>query len=136
MPPCALSVLVTLCLARPVLCREPVAVTPFYSIRNVANSPFQSTARTPPQPTSTTTTTSTTPPTASHSPIEVLSFCNSPGRAPRSQLSPVQLTYLENDQVQYTCDEYISLKQYRKCVRGQWEGDTPICGKRSGLGPF
>ena len=61
--------------------------------------------------------------------IEAISFCNDPGRPFRSQISPIQRTYTEGETVQYTCDEFISLKQFRKCVRGKWEGDVPICGK-------
>ncbi|OTF72643.1 hypothetical protein BLA29_002684, partial [Euroglyphus maynei] len=60
--------------------------------------------------------------------IDVIAYCNDPGRPPKSQISPVQLTYVENEQVQYTCDEFISLKQYRKCLKGKWHGEMPLCG--------
>ncbi|XP_075680649.1 uncharacterized protein LOC113797336 isoform X2 [Dermatophagoides pteronyssinus] len=60
--------------------------------------------------------------------IEVIAYCKDPGRPPKSQISPVQLTYVEDEQVQYTCDEFISLKQYRKCLKGKWYGEMPLCG--------
>lgn len=61
--------------------------------------------------------------------IEIISYCNDPGRPTKSQISPVQLTYVEDEQVQYTCDEFISLKQYRKCSKGKWLNEMPLCGK-------
>ncbi|KAH9407645.1 hypothetical protein TYRP_012467, partial [Tyrophagus putrescentiae] len=60
--------------------------------------------------------------------IEIISFCNDPGKAYKSQISPVQLMYTDGESVVYTCDEFISLKQRRKCVHGKWEGETPVCG--------
>lgn len=60
--------------------------------------------------------------------IQVVSFCNGPGRPPKSQLTPNQLIYLGNEQVSYSCDNFISLKQYRKCIKGKWTGDFPLCG--------
>ncbi|KAJ6220775.1 hypothetical protein RDWZM_006587 [Blomia tropicalis] len=60
--------------------------------------------------------------------VEVSSYCNDPGQPFKSKYTPVQKIYTDGETVEYTCDEYISLKQYRKCVHGHWEGDTPICG--------
>lgn len=114
-------------------------VTPFYSIRNYINSPLSSiqwsgstrkgdsTSTTPPFTSATTGPISSTS-ESKKSQFEVLSFCNDPGRPYHSSISPVQLTYSENEQVMYTCDDFISLKQYKKCVKGQWQGDMPICG--------
>ena len=86
--------------------------------------------------TSTTTSTTTPPPPSTISTkkpisddIEITSFCNDPGKPAKSQISPVQLTYTDGDRVVYTCDNFISLKQYKKCIDGKWHGDTPICGK-------
>lgn len=61
--------------------------------------------------------------------IEIVSFCNDPGKAFKSQISPVQLMYTDGESVVYTCDEFISLKQRRKCVHGKWQGETPVCGE-------
>ncbi|KPM03130.1 hypothetical protein QR98_0015600 [Sarcoptes scabiei] len=63
-----------------------------------------------------------------HRLIEVNAACKDPGRPPQSVLSPLQSDYSENEQVVYTCNQFISLRQFRKCSKGKWEGDVPICG--------
>jgi len=59
----------------------------------------------------------------------VKGFCGHPGIPFRSQFSPIQNSYNEGETVLYTCDDYISLKQYRKCLNGKWTGLNAICGK-------
>jgi hypothetical protein len=61
--------------------------------------------------------------------ILVTGFCSDPGRPLRSQLSPHQITYSEEETIVYKCDDYISLKQFRKCVKGKWTGLNAVCGK-------
>ena len=83
--------------------------------------------------TSSTTTTTVAPAkiktTTSTTTTEIISYCNDPGRPTKSQISPVQVTYTEGETVVYSCDNFVSLKQYRKCVNGRWQGEIPICGK-------
>jgi hypothetical protein len=61
--------------------------------------------------------------------ISVTGFCGDPGRPLRSQLSPDQITYSEEEPIVYKCDDYISLKQFRKCVKGKWTARNAVCGK-------
>jgi hypothetical protein len=60
--------------------------------------------------------------------ILVSGFCSDPGRPFRSQLSPDQITYSEEETIVYKCDDYISLKQFRKCVKGKWTTPNAVCG--------
>lgn len=43
-------------------------------------------------------------------------------------MSPVQPIYRDGDQVEYACNNFISLKQHRKCWHGKWTGGMPVCG--------
>lgn len=61
--------------------------------------------------------------------IEVASFCQDPGLPFKSRLSPIQSYYVDGERVTYTCENFISLKQYRTCKKGEWVGEVPICGK-------
>ncbi|XP_054165096.1 uncharacterized protein LOC128962718 [Oppia nitens] len=56
-------------------------------------------------------------------------YCGDPGKPSKSELTPTQTIYSEGETVVYKCLDYISLKQYRKCVKGKWMGKHAVCGK-------
>ncbi|CAG2121984.1 unnamed protein product, partial [Medioppia subpectinata] len=60
--------------------------------------------------------------------ILVTGYCGDPGHPVKSQVSPAQSIYNEDENVVYKCDDYISFKQYRKCSKGQWMGKHAVCG--------
>jgi hypothetical protein len=55
--------------------------------------------------------------------------CGDPGRPVGSQVTPIQTIYNENDSIVYKCDDYITIKYTKKCVKGKWIGMDAICGK-------
>ena len=69
--------------------------------------------------------------TLSATDLVVKGLCGDPGMPERSTLSSQQNTYNENETVVYRCDEFISLGQSRKCVRGKWRGKSAVCGMSS-----
>ncbi|CAG2122004.1 unnamed protein product, partial [Medioppia subpectinata] len=65
--------------------------------------------------------------------ILVTGYCGDPGHPVKSQVSPAQSIYNEDENVVYKCDDYISFKQYRKCSKGQWMGKHAVCAYFSTL---
>lgn len=63
--------------------------------------------------------------------LHVKGLCGDPGKPERSLLSSHQNVYNEDESVDYRCDDFISIVQSRKCVKGKWRGESAVCGTSS-----
>ena len=60
--------------------------------------------------------------------LSVTGYCGDPGLPERSKRIPDQNLYNEDEKITYSCEDHISLKQFKQCLKGKWRGEHPICG--------
>ena len=60
--------------------------------------------------------------------MSVTGYCGDPGLPEGSKRNPEYSLHKEYEIITYTCDDHVSLKQSKQCLKGKWRGEHPICG--------